>query len=68
MLEGGEKSLQEKGRREEAEVEECDRCQKYDVCNKPRDENYTEIYCMNGGAGCLYKPTREERRMEIWKD
>jgi len=52
-------------RRDEARVEDCNRCPKYDNCSFFRDEEYYEMHCMNRGKGCLYKPTVEERRMDI---
>jgi len=61
----GEMPSREKGRREEVTVEDCNRCSKYDSCNFFRDEEYYERHCMNKGEGCLYKPTPEERRMDI---
>jgi hypothetical protein len=54
-------------RREEIRIEDCIRCKKYDNCDRSKDREHYERYCMNMGEGCdgLYKPTKEERRMDI---
>ena len=62
----GEMPLKEKARREEIKIEDCIRCKKYDTCDRPKDREHYEEYCMNMGEGCdrMYK-TKEERRMDI---
>ena len=62
----GEMPLKEKGR-EEVAVEDCNKCKRYDTCDRRKDEEHYERYCMTGGEGCdrMYRQTEEERRMEI---